>query len=259
MNLDDFLNTNLASGFLLLTHRGNSSQNESTNNNTNFNYSNLLDLGTYDFEERLQELLSQRSNLIQPLRLADRSANEESESVNMDCDSILKFCNEYKDHKTKLDSISKELSVINDNKKILNTNLETIQKSLYEIMKLARTDDNITKLFKTVCDDIYTIHQETLKIVIENEPELLAEQLKVSDYIHSSINLLNLAKKEIMEDKKEDELTRLSCPVCYEKEVNTVYVPCGHTICMSCCKKVKGSSCIICRKMAAAIPFYLST
>lgn len=259
MNFDDFLSaaTNLNTGLLLLTHRS------STNDQ------NSLDISNDDFEERLQILLSERNNIIQPLRAQtpQRPVDETSAPLSIECEGIMKFCDEYRVQKSKLDEISDQISIINDNKKVISTAIEIIQKNLYDIIKLSNNDEDILRLYKSISDDIYSMYSKTNEIICKNEPTLLAEQQKISDYIYSCINLLSLVKNDLTPSpdaprrvsENDEKSNRLSCPVCYDMEVNTVYIPCGHTICLSCCKKVKGSTCIICRKTAAAIPFYLSS
>jgi archaellum component FlaC len=258
MNFDDFLSaaTNLNTGLLLLTHRSSTPE------------VNLMDISNDDFEERLQMLLSERSNVIQPTRASITQRNvDDSAPLSIECEGIMRFCDEYRVQKSKLDEISDQISQINENKKIINTALEIIQKHLYDIIKLSNNDEDILKLYKSISDDVYNMYSKTNEIVCVNEPSLLAEQQKISDYIYSCINLLSLVKKDIASTsdaprkvtEADEKSNRLSCPVCYDNEVNTVYIPCGHTICMPCCKKVKGSTCIICRKTAAAIPFYLSS
>lgn len=259
MNFDDFLSAaaNLNTGVLLLTHRASTPE------------INMNDISNDDFEERLQLLLSERNNIIQPIRQSSsqRSLDDSSTPLTIECEGIMKFCDEYRVQKSKLDEISDQLSRISDSKKSINTSLETIQTNLYNIIKHCNNDQDIIKMYKTLSDDVYSIYSRTNEIVCQNEPTLLAEQQKISDYIYSCINLLSLVKKDLVPDsnqpkkvsESDERSTRLSCPVCYDHEVNTVYIPCGHTICMTCCKKVKGSTCIICRKTAAAIPFYLSS
>lgn len=253
MNLDDFLSAaaNLNTGLLLLTHRS------------------ITPEVNDDFEERLNLLVTERNSVIQPMRQSpsQRDLDGSSAPLTIECEGIMKFCDEYRIQKSKLDEISDQLSKINDAKRSINVSLEIIQTNLYNIVKNSNNDQDIIRVYKTISDDVYNIFTKTNEIVCQHEPTLLAEQQKISDYIHSCIHLLSLVKKDIVPDasqpkkvsESDENSARLSCPVCYDLEVNTVYIPCGHTICMTCCKKVKGSTCIICRKTAAAIPFYLSS
>lgn len=263
MNFDEFLSAaaNLNTGIILLSDRVGS---RTTHEN------NLIDISNNnDFEERLQLLLLERNNIMQqPIHQSpsQRNLDDSSTPLSIECESIMKFCDEYRIQKSKLDDISEQLSKINKGKKAINTSLEIIQSNLYEIIKQTNNDQDILTLYKNVSDDVYHIYSRTNEIVCQNEPTLLAEQQKISDYIYSCINLLSLVKKDLAPTTNEpvkvsetdEKSARLACPVCYDHEVNTVYIPCGHTICTTCCKKVKGSTCIICRKTAAAIPFYLS-
>jgi hypothetical protein len=44
---------------------------------------------------------------------------------------------------------------------------------------------------------------------------------------------------------KEEDKQKKMCPVCFDNEVNTALVPCGHTYCSYCINKT--NNCYICR------------
>jgi hypothetical protein len=50
--------------------------------------------------------------------------------------------------------------------------------------------------------------------------------------------------KQVM---KTEEVNQKMCPVCFDREINTVLVPCGHTYCMPCVENDHSNRCSQCR------------
>ncbi len=78
------------------------------------------------------------------------------------------------------------------------------------------------------------------------------EELTRLDY---SINNLSMTYKKIHDkhDKRlkqlEDELkAKYECSICMEKSREFVCVPCGHSYCEECCRKMKDGICFTCRE-----------
>ena len=182
-------------------------------------------------------------NLITPLEIKEVHINP-----------ILNFCVEYKTQLKNLENISEELNIINDNKKIIERVNADILGNLNILLKFINQeqpeykdyDDTVHK-----CNNLYKILKNT---VSKNEDFLLCEQEKLTHYISSCMELFKLVE----DTKPQIEKTGITCPVCYERDVNNVFIPCGHTIYSVCSKKILSQTCIICRNRANIIPFYLS-
>jgi hypothetical protein len=208
-----------------------------------------------EFEQRLQELLLQRnqirpfinnSNLITPFEITEIPVNP-----------VLSFCSEYKTQLNNLENISKELNIINDNKKKLESANANILENLNVLLKFINEEPEYDDIVNK-CNNLYKMSKNT---VSKNEGFLLCEQEKLTHYISTCIELFKLVedtKPNTKLNTKSDTKTCISCPVCYERDVNNVFIPCGHTICSICSKKILSRICIICRNRANIIPFYLS-
>ena len=46
---------------------------------------------------------------------------------------------------------------------------------------------------------------------------------------------------------KTEELNKIKCPICFDKESNIVLIPCGHIICKTCYELSNNLFCPICR------------
>jgi hypothetical protein len=226
-----------------------------TTNNQNTS-SNLLNISLSEFEEQLQNLLLQRTNLLNPLNQTVNPTiiNE------IPGNDILKFCGDYRSNNDKLTEVSNLISIINDNKKTINDAYKNINEGLKTIFEFIKTNENHRDIYSDIINNIPKLVSASLDSASKNELNLLSEQTKLSNYISDCVELFKIVETEMSKKlvKKNDEKVNISCPVCYEKNVNCVYIPCGHTICNICSTKVISNSCIICRKKAKVIPFYLS-
>jgi hypothetical protein len=216
---------------------------------------NLLDLSQSEFENRLQNLLMQRTNLLNPL-----NQNVNPSIINeIPSNEILKFCGDYNENKIKLDQVSELINIINSNKNNINNAYKNIIEGLQVIFEFVKTNETYRNLYKDLIVNIDELVKASLDSSSKNENTLLDEQTKISNYISECIQLFGIVDKEINKNKKNsEEKVSITCPVCYEKNVNSVFIPCGHTICNICSNKVLSNSCIICRKKAKVIPFFLS-
>jgi archaellum component FlaC len=72
----------------------------------------------------------------------------------------------------------------------------------------------------------------------------------VDDTIEDNRHIYTTAKECVESLQKVFSITKYNkyaCPICIYKEVSTFVVPCGHTYCVSCSKKMD-SSCFMCRQ-----------
>ena len=71
-----------------------------------------------------------------------------------------------------------------------------------------------------------------LKIAITQKKDSLEiEQENISRKLNGLRKLILTGVKEIV---KPEDLNKKMCPVCFEREVNMVLLPCGHTYCKEC-------------------------
>lgn len=62
---------------------------------------------------------------------------------------------------------------------------------------------------------------------------------------NSSIEEIDL---DSLDSDSDDEIDNLECPICYDNKKNACINPCGHTLCLDCCKSLKkdNRSCHMC-------------
>jgi hypothetical protein len=205
-----------------------------------------------EFESRFQELLNQRSQqIIPPPPLQQISPCDVKEIPKND---IMEFCAHYKENKEKLNNISKVLDKIEENKKIVNDAYKSVVDNLSKLIEFHGNNESMIDLLNNISE----LKTRAYDIVTKDEALAKEEHKKLCDYLSQCVDLFGLIKKTLPKPEGASQELQAACPVCFDKQVDSVYVPCGHTICKDCGKKVRNLHCIICRKKASMIPFYLS-
>ena len=157
---------------------------------------------------------------------------------------------------------------LNDEEKICNTNLHTA--TLFKILneqfktnsaKVQECDDLIKELKESLSksdklahrlkiininteesDQIDKTYQEFRKVVLRvskvTEDQLTTKKNIIDIELESTTRKLNALRSLIVtgvnEIVKPQDMQKKMCPVCFDNEINTALVPCGHTYCRSC-------------------------
>jgi uncharacterized coiled-coil DUF342 family protein len=183
-------------------------------------------------EDAYQGLLERRNNLIIPMADETVTITEDDLLVNKNLQTSALFNrlnDEFKQKQKKLEEY--------------NTNLQTIQESHY---KITREIDSLRKVYmSTIVDKVDTLNsvEDTLKNYFkETNPEvsdLLRNKIAILegeiDNISNKLNALrSLIVTGVNQIVKPEDKEKKMCPVCFDNEVNTALVPCGHTYCKGC-------------------------
>lgn len=210
-------------------------------------------------EDAYQGLLERRNILIIPVTDEKVSITEDDLLVNTNLQTSALFNrlnDEFKQKQKKLEEY--------------NTNLQTIQESQY---KITSQIDSLRKVYLSSNVD----RVDSLNLLEEKIREYLKETNPVvSDTIRTKIatlegevdnisNKLNALRALIVTGvnqivKPEDKEKKM-CPVCFDSEVNTALVPCGHTYCKGCSEadKSRYAKCPQCRtQINARIKIFFS-
>ena len=210
-------------------------------------------------EDAYQGLLERRNILIIPVTDEKVSITEDDLLVNTNLQTSALFNrlnDEFKQKQKKLEEY--------------NTNLQTIQESHY---KITSQIDSLRKVYLSSNVD----RVDSLNLLEEKIREYLKETNPVvSDTIRTKIatlegevdnisNKLNALRALIVTGvnqivKPEDKEKKM-CPVCFDSEVNTALVPCGHTYCKGCSEadKSRYAKCPQCRtQINARIKIFFS-
>jgi chromosome segregation ATPase len=214
------------------------------------NYSSPNQINPLD--DAYQGLLERRNTLLIPIADEKVSITEDDLLVNKNLQTSALF-----------NRLNQEFKQKQKNLEEYNTNLQTIQESHY---KITTQIDNLRKVYMSTCvdkvDTLNSVEQilkdyfkETNPVVshlIRNKIAVLEGEI---DNISNKLNALRaLIVTGVNQIVKPEEKEKKMCPVCFDNEVNTALVPCGHTYCKGCSEadRSRYAKCPQCRQQINA-------
>lgn len=183
-------------------------------------------------EDAYQGLLERRNTMVIPIADEKVSITEDELLVSKNLQTSALF-NRLNDEFKQKQKILEEY----------NTNLQTIQESHY---KITTHIDSIKKVYMSTCvdkvDTLNSIEQIIKDYFKETNPvvsDLIRNKIAVLegeiDNISNKLNALRaLIVTGVNQIVKPEDKEKKMCPVCFDNEVNTALVPCGHTYCKGC-------------------------
>lgn len=183
-------------------------------------------------EDAYQGLLERRNNLVIPMADETVSMTEDDLLVNKNLQTSALFNRLNDKFKQKQKTLEE-----------YNTNLQTIQENHYKITKEI---DNLRKVYMSTSvdkvDSLNSIEQilkdyfkETNPVVSDLIRKKIATLEGEIDNISNKLNALRaLIITGVNQIVKPEDKEKKMCPVCFDNEVNTALVPCGHTYCKGC-------------------------
>ena len=183
-------------------------------------------------EDAYQGLLERRQTLLIPIADEKVSITEDDLLVNKNLQTSALFNRLNEEFKQKQKTLEE-----------YNTNLQTIQESHYKITKEI---DSLRKVYMSTCvdkvDTLNSVEQIMKDYFKETNPavsDLIRNKIAVLegeiDNISNKLNALRaLIVTGVNHIVKPEDKEKKMCPVCFDNEVNTALVPCGHTYCKGC-------------------------
>jgi chromosome segregation ATPase len=183
-------------------------------------------------EDAYQGLLERRSNLVIPMADEKVTMTEDDLLVNKNLQTSALFNRLNDEFKQKQKTLEE-----------YNTNLQTIQENTYKITKeIANLRGVYMSTSVDKVDGLNLIEEKLKEYFKETNPfvsDLIRKKIAVLegeiDNISNKLNALRaLIVTGVNEIVKPEDKEKKMCPVCFDSEVNTALVPCGHTYCKGC-------------------------
>ena len=210
-------------------------------------------------ENAYQGLLEQRNTLLIPVADEKVSITEDDLLVNKNLQTSALFNRLNDEFKQKQKTLEE-----------YNTNLQTIQESHY---KITREIDSIRKVYMSTTveevDNLNLVYEKLNEYFKKTNPgvsDILRNKIAILegeiDNISNKLNALRaLIVTGVNQIVKPEDKEKKMCPVCFDNEVNTALVPCGHTYCKGCSEadKSRYAKCPQCRtQINARIKIFFS-
>lgn len=191
-----------------------------------------------NIEEAYKGLLEQRKSLIVGINDKEETLTEDELLVNTNLQTAALFTrlnNEFKHKQSILDEYNTQLKTILDIPSKIATNIDTLRKvyvinsvesvdGIESVNSLNTLNNQITEYFKDTNTKIsYNIQRKIMDLEIDLE--------SISRKLNTLRSLILTGVNQII---KPEDVQKKMCPVCFENEVNTAMVPCGHTYCKGC-------------------------
>lgn len=203
-------------------------------------------------ENAYQGLLEQRNTLLIPVADEKVSITEDDLLVNKNLQTSALFNRLNDEFKQKQKTLEE-----------YNTNLQTIQESHY---KITREIDSIRKVYMSTTveevDNLNLVYEKLNEYFKQTNPgvsDTLRKKIATLegeiDNISNKLNALrSLIVTGVNQIVKPEDKEKKMCPVCFDNEVNTALVPCGHTYCKGCSEadRSRYAKCPQCRQQINA-------
>lgn len=196
-----------------------------------------------DLHTAYEALLESRETLFSSDEVPELSEEDKLCNQNLQTSYLFKSLNvKYIDLNLKIEDLVA-------NEKSLDDAVVKVKSSHVTITRLCMTHDSdstavIHSKYLDLASD-YSRIQGTIRKEIYTKRVALEDELdKVSIKLNSVRKLIQMGIQDLV---KPDDITKKMCPVCFDKEVCMVMVPCGHTYCDACSKYDYRAKCPQCR------------
>lgn len=194
----------------------------------NYSGENLIN----PLDNAYQGLLEQRNNLVIPMADEKIIMTEDDLLVNKNLQTAALFNRlneEFKQKQIKLEECNSQLQTVTDTSYKIMINIDNLKKvylsnSVDAVDSLTTLHTKINEYFKEINPGISDILRKKIA-TLEGEIDNITNKLNaLRSLIVTGINQI------VKDENKEKKM----CPVCFDNEVNTALVPCGHTYCKGC-------------------------
>lgn len=193
-----------------------------------------------DPNELLQTVISERSSGA-PRGLDDllagaagtATAAEPCAFSNID---VRSFCSEYRHIKRRVDECQQQLDAA---ARLRAEHMASMTAALEHLNKL-----NFELEAMNVITDM--INQNTKRFLAElNQDALQQEKAKWLALYECATPVLALIRDDLLAETPRSDDAHHQCPICFTGEITAAFMPCGHTFCAECARKV-GANCYVC-------------
>jgi predicted nucleic acid-binding Zn-ribbon protein len=203
-------------------------------------------------ENAYQGLLEQRNTLLIPIADEKITITEDDLLVNknLQTSSLFNRLNEeFKQKQIKLEECNSQLQTVTDIQYKIMTNVDNLKK-VY-MSNAVDAVDSLTKLHEKINDYFKETNPGITDIIRKKIATLEGEIDNISNKLNALRSLIVTGVNQIVKDENKE---KKMCPVCFDNEVNTALVPCGHTYCKGCSEadRSRYAKCPQCRQQINA-------
>lgn len=190
-----------------------------------------------------ESLLADRENIFSPGEMPTISEEDKLCNQNLQTSFLFKMLND------KATTLSNKIKSLVDDIKQMDDALSKYKSSTSIFSSVCtRYYKESMEPYRTMTTELaneYVRLHEAMRLTILKEQHLLETEL---DGVSTKLNGVRaLIKTGIDDIIKPEDMSKKMCPVCFEKEVSMVMIPCGHTYCDVCSVYDYRAKCPQCR------------
>lgn len=201
-------------------------------------YSDLL-------EQRLAPVSWQGDTQAPPLSEEDIMANTNLQTASL-----------FKKLKSELKEASNFVELYTDQQKEVNDSLVKIETGFQSLKKMCEIYhqvglEGLLARYAELQKEILPIKSKITEEILRRIHTKNSDIEKISTKLNSLRSIIVTGLNEIV---KPEDTAKKMCPICFENEINTVLVPCGHTYCKPCSDmdRTRNAKCPQCRSQINA-------
>jgi len=201
-------------------------------------YTDLLD-------ERLAPVTWSAENNAAPMSEEDILATTNLQTASL----FKKLKSEFKEAGKFIELYTEQQKEVQDSIVKIETGFQSIKK-MCEIHNQDSVEGLVTK-YVELEKEVGPIKKKILEELTKKVATKNAELEKITNKLNSLRKLIITGLDEIV---KPEDAQKKMCPICFESEVTTVLVPCGHTYCKGCSEndRSRNAKCPQCRSVINA-------
>lgn len=212
---------------------------------------NIIDQNTIQsaytdlLEERLAPVTWSGENNGAPLSEEDILATTNLQTASL----FKKLKSDFKEAGNFIELYTDQQKEVQDSIVKIETGFQSFKK-MCEIHNLDALQGLVTR-YTDLQKEMVPIKQKILEELAKKVATKNAELEKITSKLNSLRKIIVAGLDEIV---KPEDASKKMCPICFESEVNTVLVPCGHTYCKGCSEndRSRNAKCPQCRSVINA-------
>lgn len=168
------------------------------------------------------------------------------------CNTNLQTANLFKKLNASYKEVMVNLETTNETKKTLEEALVKMEKAIQTIKDICvNFEGDILKTEAPFRDSVYKTTQDKINYLNSRKEQFEKERDDIGRKLNALRKLITTAISDLV---KPEDVQKKMCPVCFDKEVNMVLVPCGHTYCNGCAEldRTRHAKCAQCRSQINA-------
>jgi hypothetical protein len=142
----------------------------------------------------------------------------------------------FKTFKRQLNDCNKFLELYTEQSKEFQDSIAKVSLGMQSIKKICNiyNEAGLEKIQQTYLDLEKELGENHNTVVSEINKKICEKNSEIDKITMKLNSLRKIILTGIDEIVKPDDMQKKMCPICFENEVNTVFVPCGHTYCKPC-------------------------